>query len=405
MNDKPEGHFGLAGFMLRMTFRSPLKLCALCLLFAVIAFLLSGVTLLGNSVEEALATVGKRLGADLMVVPAGTEIRLEKGLIGGLPIRFSLPEGVESAVASMPGIRLVAPQYFLSSAKASCCETGSLLLVGFDPARDFTVRPWLQDDAGESLRGESVLIGGGVMKGKGASLRLYNRTFTVAGRLEKSGMGYFDNAVFIPLEGVAAMERSSRSAGAALLAIPWGRPSLLLLQLAPQIKAQEAAELLQQRIPAVRVLTIPELFREKREKMARIAGLQPLLVAAAWLLALVAGGALQLLYWRQRRPLLGLLQAWSWRRRDIVLFFGLEGLLLSLTGMVTGSIGALLLLRLFAPSFAMVLGLPLLPAGAFPDIAGMIWLWLVFAGAMATLTVLVLLYLLRHEPAELMRGD
>lgn len=405
MNDRVAGQFGLAGFMLRLIFRGRLKLLAFGVLLAVIAFLLAGTALLGRAVEESATIWRERLGADLMVLPAGTELRLEQGLLGGIPVRFALPEGIEAAVAAMPGIRLVAPQYFLSSARSACCEAGNLLLVGFDPDRDFTVRPWLRGDSGAQPGDGAVLIGGGVMKAKGADLRLYNQTFTVAARLERSGMGYFDNAVFIPLPGIAAMERSSRSSGSLPFTITWGRPSLLLVQLAPQTPVQETAALLQEKIPGLKVLTIPELFRDKREKLARFTALLTPLTVAAWLLAIAAGAALQILYWRERRPLLGLLQAWGWHTLHLLAFFGLEVLLLSLVGMVAGSLGALVLLKLAASSCAAILGLPLLLGSGLPAIAGLAWLWLAFAGSMTAATVLILLFMLQREPAALIRGN
>ena len=405
MSDRVAGQFGLAGFMLRLIFRGRLKLIAFGVVLAVIAFVLAGIALMGSAAEDAATIWTERLGADLMVVPAGTDIRLEKSLLGGVPVRFALPEGIEAAVDSLPGIRLVAPQYFLASARSACCEAGNLLLVGFDLDKDFTVRPWLRGDHGAQPGDNQVLIGGGVMKARGADLRLYNHTFTVAARLEKSGMGYFDNSVFIPLPGIAAMERSSRSSGAVPFTIAWGRPSLLLVQLAPGAPLEETAALLQQKIPGLRVLTIPELFRDQREKVARFTALLTPLTAVAWLLAIVAGAALQILYWRERRPLLGLLQSWGWRRLDLLIFFGLEVMLLSLVGMVAGSMGALVLLKLAAPHVAAAVGLPLLPGSGFPAVAGMARLWLGFDGSMTAATVLVLFFMLQREPAALIRGS
>ena len=399
----PLASYGRTGIMLRLICRSRLKLTVFFVLLAVIAFLLAGIALLQSSVAKGATIWTERLGADLMVVPAGTELRLEEGLVGGLPVRFSLPEGIESAVASLPGVRLAAPQYFLASARSACCEAGNMFLVGFDPGKDFTVRPWLQGKAGAQPGDEDVLVGGGVMKGQGAGLRLYNRTFTVAARLEKSGTGYFDNSVFIPLKGVAAMERSSRTAGATPFVINWGRPSLVLIKLAAGVPVQETAAMLQQKVAGVRVLAIPELFREKRERVARITSLLVPLKAAAWLLAVVAGTAVQILYWRERRPLLGLLQSWGWRTPDLLAFFGLEAALLSLTGMAAGSMAALSLLKLAIPFMAAAFGIPLLLGSGTPAVAETVRLWLEFAGTMTVATLLVLHFMLSAEPAELLR--
>lgn len=404
VGDKRTEQFGMAGFMFKVIFRAKLKLFALFALFAVTAFMLAGTALLRQAVEESANSWTGRLGADLMVVPAGTVARLEQGLIGGAPVRASLPPGTEAAMAALPGVMLAASQYFLVSARSSCCEAGNLLLVGFDPARDFTVRPWLNASNAVQPGVGEVLIGGGVLKGKGATLRLYDQTFTVAARLEKSGMGYFDNAVFIPISGVAAMERSSKGFGKAPLTVTWGRPSLILAQLAPRADVRQTADLLQQRVPGVQVLTISDLFREKKEKMARLVALQRPFTVTAWLFVLAVGGAAQLLYWRERRPALGLLQAWGRSKLAIAGTAMLETLFLSMTAMVTGGLGAFLLLRLFIADLAATLGLPLLLRAGSLAAAGVPWLWLAFAGSLAAETLVIMIFLLRGDAADLMRG-
>jgi len=396
--------FGLAGLALRMTVRAPLKLFAMGFLLVLVSFLLAGVVLLRSGIEEATARGAKRLGADLMVVPQGTEVPLGAGLFGGVPVRFSLPEGIERSIAAMPGVMGVAPQYFLSSAPASCCETGNLLLVGFDPSRDFTVLPWLNPIARLQKDKESILVGGSVMKAPGAAMRFYNHTFTVAARLEKTGMGYFDNAVFIPLDGVSAMERSSKSGGGVALRVPWGHPSILLVRLVPSIVPQDMAPLLERQHPGIKVLTIPGLFRENRLKMEKLARGQLPLAAAAWLFAVLAGGALQFLYWRERRSSLGLLQAFGCGKGVVMLLFGAEAFILSLAGMVAGSAGAFFVLRLFASYFAVTAGMPLLLGGLDLALSGLPWLWLVFAGTMAVEAVIIMFLMLRREPADLLRG-
>lgn len=388
-----------------MTARSYLKFSALGILFALISFVLTGTLLLERVVAETVTTGAGRLGADLMVIPAGVEIPLGNPLIGSLPVRRSLPAGIESSVAAIRGISQSAPQYFLTSASDSCCDTGELLLVGFDPARDFTVRPWLKGDGRDNPGGEEVLAGGGVLKWRGAQLRLYNQVFRVVARLDKSGVDSFDNAVFIPLSGLAAMERASGSRGAVQLKVPWGRPSMLLVKLSPGVEAKRTAALLEQKYPGVQVLAMSGPLKEKRDEMVGFAALLAPLVLLSWLLAITAGGAVQFLYWQERKPVLGLLQAWGWGRRHLFFFFGLEALILSLLGIIAGSMASLLLLRYFSSALAAVTGLSILTGyGSSLSISGLFGLWGEFAGAMAAEAIIILLFFIRREPAALMRG-
>jgi putative ABC transport system permease protein len=396
--------FGLAGAALRMAFRSRLKLCALLLLLLVLSFGVTGVTLLQSGIREAADKGSKRLGADLMVIPAGTEVPLGQGLFGGIPVHLSLPEGIERSVAATQGVIEVAPQYFLASAAASCCDAGNLLLVGFDPSRDVTVQPWLKGTLRQMTGRDSVLAGGSIMKASGATMRFYNHVFTIAARLEKSGLGYFDNAVFIPLEGVTAMERSSAAGGGALLKVPWGRPSILLARLDPARTPRDVARELQQRYPAIRVLTIPELFRENRDRIEKLDRIRTPLVVAAWCAAALAGGAIQLLYWRERRASLGLLQMYGCGKGGIIALFAAEVAGFSLAAVVAGGLGAFGLLRLMASYLSQAAGLPLLLPGPSLVLSGLPVIWGGFVGLMALEGSIIMACMLRPDPADLLRN-
>lgn len=394
--------FGPAGLCWRMAVREPSRSAALFLLLFLVSFCLSGAELLQQGMAAAADRGTRRLGADLMVVPAGADVQVGMGLFGGLPVRLALPAGAEREVHATPGVETVAPQYFLFAAKSPCCDTGELLLVGFDPGRDFTVLPWIRGKA--DLTGDrSVVVGGAVRKAVGAELRIYNRIFTVSGRLEKSGLGYFDNGVFIPVAGLAAMERTSLQGGAVPFKLPKERPSLLLVKLSPGTDPERTASLLEGRIPAARVLTMPQLFREKRQRVERLAAWRTPLVVAGWLLALAAGVAVQLPWWRERRPLLGLLLSSGIGRGTIIRIFAMETLLLSLAALTAGGLLASLVLGRSAPLLVSALGLPLvIDAGALYAAAAP-RLWLLFAGGLTIETVVLYGLLLRREPAELAR--
>lgn len=398
-----DGRFGPAGLVWRLASRSQLKLCSYCLIMTLIALLLSGVLLTMQGMAAAITKSAGRLGADLMVIPSGAEVPLDNALVGGLPMRRLLPEGVEKYLASLPGIQRAAPQYFISSAPATCCEAGNLLLIGFDPARDFTILPWLRKDSHRLTEDDALVAGGGVMKAEDARFRLYNRTFRVAARLDKSGIGYFDNALFIPMSGVAAMESASRS-GAVLLPIVWGRPSLILVQLLPGADQSVTAAAIERNMPSVRVLTMKELFRAERQKMAELARVRRPLLVAGWLFALAAGGAVQIFYWRERRQTLGLLQVWGYGRIALVGLFAAEAFVLALLAMAGGSLAVRLIFGQLSSWLSRATGLPLLLETGAAVAAGIPWLCLLFAAGMAIESVVILSWLLRKEPAVLLRG-
>lgn len=391
--------------MWRIAFRSPLKLSAMLILVACAAYILSGAFLFKCGFETAVARGIGRLGADLMVAPQGVDIPLQKGLLGGAPASFALPPDMEKRIPSLVGIERVAPQYFLASAAASCCEAGNLLLVGFDPARDFTVFPWLKEISPRPLAENEILVGGGVMKAPGAKLRFYNHTFTVAARLEKTGMGYFDNAAFIPLAGVAQMERSARVTGGAPLYVPWGRPSILLVKLAPQISPADVGMRLEHQNPEVKSYPIPELFRQGRERMREMSRFLLPFSALVWVTTMAIGAAAQFIYWRERRSTLALLRIYGMARVSVFAMCGTETLFLTIAGLSVGGLGAYFTLKIFSGYFALVLGFPLLLNPAVVATSALPALLLLFVATTLVQTLTIMGLFLAKEPFELLRGE
>lgn len=401
MHERERG--GFAGLALRMAMGRTDRFFAHLLAMALIAFVLAGALLLGQGIAQESARSAGRLGADIMIVPKETGVSAA-ALIGGITVGASLPEGIATSIAAMAGVTRVAPQYVFRSAADPCCEHGDILLVGFDPSRDFSITPWLRPEDRLPADDGEILAGARVMKAPGAAMRFFNRTFTLASRLEKSGSAPFDTALFVPLEGLKAMARSSRAAGSRF-SIPWGRPSILLLMLEPSLDQRQTALALEGRHPGIQALAIDEAARSSRLRLERRARGQASLAAAAWLIALLAGGLFLFSTLRQRRTSLGLLRSFGWGKWSLALLFALETFVLSLAGMAAGSLTAGLALTLGSEYLALATGVPL-PSGWLPRAAAAIsWGVPTFAGALSIVASIIVLFLLRRAPADLLRSS
>lgn len=395
---------GPTGVMLRMTLRPAGRLLPHLVLLALVAFVLASALLLGEGISREASRTAGRLGADIMILSHGSKVEARAPLLGGIPVTAPLPAGIDTQIAAMAGVNRVARQYLFSSAADPCCEMGNLLLVGFDPDRDLTVLPWLNPADGLPDRAGELLAGVRVMKAPGATMRFFDHTLTLKARLETSGVATFDAALFIPLPALTAMERSAQRSGRPLT-VPRDRPSILLLRLEPALDPHQLALTLERRYPGIQALPISAAAYSERLRAEERGRLRGPLAAAAWLLALIAAGALLFSRFRARRPDFGLLQAYRCGTGVLLLLAALEASALALVGMAAGSLAALGALRLSGHYLALATGLPLLSTGLYRAAAAIVWGIPVFAAALGIEAVLIVLFLLREEPAALLRSE
>ena len=118
------------------SFRSwVVSLCALL----VAGFALT-TTLLMRGAENSLRLAIDRLGADIVVVPAGSEAKIESALLMGVPAKFWMPQDNIGKISMIPGIEAVSPQLYLATLTgASCCSVSDMFMIAYDPETDFTL--------------------------------------------------------------------------------------------------------------------------------------------------------------------------------------------------------------------------------------------------------------------------
>jgi len=122
--------------------------------FRSIAIFLAVVSMTGFLLATTLIIAGarysldsglERLGADILVVPEGAEIKIETALLMGKPVDVWMPRENIKKVANIPGVEAVSPQIYLASMFDSpCCAVSEMFIVVYDPETDFTIAPWLE---------------------------------------------------------------------------------------------------------------------------------------------------------------------------------------------------------------------------------------------------------------------
>lgn len=185
----------------------------LILLSALLCFSVTGGYLVITSLKGGLLSLKSRLGADVMVVPyeATTKTNFSNMILQGNPGYFYMNRSILEKIKNIEGIKEISEQYFLASAKAGCCSA-KLQLIGFDPATDFTVKPWVKESYDGELGEFEMLAGNDLNAFAGDRLTFYNKVCTIKGKLKKTGT-YLDTAVYMSIDSVKALLKSAEDLG------------------------------------------------------------------------------------------------------------------------------------------------------------------------------------------------
>lgn len=358
--------------MNRLTHRSGLlRLAALNLLrnpgrsFAVLlgVLLVAGTAftggLISKGVGRAVDTGLARLGADLMVVPEGASASTHTALVMGEPAAFYMDGAVADKVAAIPGVTAVSPQIYVETLASSACCTGRLFLVGYDPATDFTVKPWLGRTLGRDLAADEVLVGNHVLGLMGDPLIFYGSTFRLAARLDPTGMG-MDETVFLPAPAVWAMAEQSVTKAEQPLQIGPGQVSAVLVRLDDPAEAAGVAAEIAKRLPGVSVVTAGQITQGVATDLNGLMGLlMPItlgVLAVALLLFLLLFGAVA----AERSREIGLLRAMGATARQAIAGLLVEAALLGALGGLGGVLAGRVVYGLFRDAIRVSYTLPFL---------------------------------------------
>jgi putative ABC transport system permease protein len=152
--------------------------------------------------ESSLRLTIDRLGADVIVVPLGSQDTVESALLMGVPARVWMPkkDNLEK-IAAIPGVEIVTPQMFLVTlSNVACCAVSNMFMIAYDPATDFTIEPWLKQELGDELHLGEVVGGTFVTASEGEDkIKVYGYLTTLKTNLEPTGTG-LDQSVFLTFD-------------------------------------------------------------------------------------------------------------------------------------------------------------------------------------------------------------
>src|SRR5215469_1587065 len=162
-----------------------------------------------RSIESSMDVGFTRLGADLLVVPEGTLTNITAALLTAEPTDLTLDSTIVDRIASLKGIRRTAPQLvFRTDLSGYGGRDEAVDTIAFDPTRDITVQPWLEQRLDRPLRTGDVIVGGRRDEAIGSQLLLFGRPLTVYGRLGRTAVGTHERGLFVSFETMDALRNT-----------------------------------------------------------------------------------------------------------------------------------------------------------------------------------------------------
>ena len=160
------------------------------------AVVFTGATLM-QSIDRSMTVGFTRMGADMMVVPEGALTNITAALLVVEPTDLVL-DGDAFAKAGLTSVGRVAAQKIVRVEHSGIgSHHDSVDLIGFDPARDFTIQPWLADKLNRPMQPGDVILGAGRDAPLGSQLLIFGKPHTVYGRLGRTGVGTHERGVFM----------------------------------------------------------------------------------------------------------------------------------------------------------------------------------------------------------------
>ncbi|MBI5029954.1 MAG: FtsX-like permease family protein [Chloroflexi bacterium] len=345
----------------RNAFRSwVVGLCALL----VAAFALF-TTIVMRGAETSLQLTSDRLGADIIVVPEGTASKMEGALVMGVPVKFWMPRANVEKLAAIDDVQMASPQVYLETLTgASCCSVPSMFMVAYDPATDFTVRPWLVEKLGGDGLKQGEVVGGSYVSATEDNqvIRVYGYPAKLKTNLQPTGTG-LDQSMFFTIDTAQQIAKASITQAEIPLSVPTDQVSAVLIKLKPNTDARSAAVKIYQQVSNVTPIISSDLFQLSRKQLDSLLKTVVSMMGLTWALSVMMIGLVFSMAANERRRELGVLRAFGANRAFICKSLLVEAGLLSICG---GGIGiglAVMASFLFRQFIIITLGIPyLLPS-------------------------------------------
>jgi len=310
----------------RKIFRNIVLAMAVSLLVSLLVFAL----LFNRAVNDDIEAASRKLGADIVMVPAEAMEMAEEFILESKKKGFYMDKEIYEKVKSMPEIKAATYQIYLETLEAGCCSIVAGQVVAFDPETDFVISPWFSKPPPPLKNGE-VYIGSYVYEYLGLikTATLFNHKVKVVGDLNETGTG-LDHGLFMRVKDLNNI--SSDVAGK----YRPGEISIIFLKLKEGMDQLAFINKLAILFPNIGTMTRGTIGADVRTTLKDITRVFSITIAISSLLAILLAWSTFTALANERRREVGILRAIGAHKSHILKMFLSEASIISLIGGFVG---------------------------------------------------------------------
>ncbi len=318
------------------------RTAALLLFAALMAVAVFGGTMMIGGVRSGLETVKSRLGADIMVTPesAKNEFDAQTVLLKAEPGYFYMDASVLEEIRQIEGVEIASPQLFLASARAGCCST-RVQMIAFDPATDFTIRPWLRDTHVTKEMGLLDVVIGSLVDWTSAAydnvIRFYDTDCNVIGQFAPTG-STLDSAVYMSFDTCKTLIQACREKGMFKYENLDAESviSSVMIQVKPGYDIETVAAAIREQVEGVIVASATSMVSGIADSLNRISGTVFVMILVFWAIGMLMTVLIFTLMMNERKREFASLRAMGASRSILSGIVVKESLLVNLVGGLIG---------------------------------------------------------------------
>lgn len=306
-------------------------------LLTILTFIMIGGSLFILVLQNGLKGMEKRLGADVMVVPADCGKTAESVLLEGSREYFYFNQSVADNIRKINGIEKLTEQFYLASLSADCCSS-QVGIVGFNPETDFIIQPWIDEKDKKQIETGKAIVGSEIQVGEDKVITLFGREYPVISTLASTGTS-MDTSVYFTMDTVSQLIEDAGSKGIQFLDSQKKENTIssVFITLQSGVTEREIARKINETVDTdVDILYPDSILSTFAQSTNHMVAVTYITLLAVWLVVELILLIICYLSSNGRKKEYALLRVLGLSKKQLTVMVVKEALLISLTGFVLG---------------------------------------------------------------------